>query len=125
MREIKFRAWDKVEKRMRKNVGVIKHSKGTYGILPGWCGNCPEVKWLEPESHEFMQFTGLHDKNGKDIYEGDIIKIHTHWSRKFEGKIEVVEMCDIFCSGDYTPREKDVEVIGNIYENPDLIKHDN
>ena len=83
---------------------------------------------MQPFCKDLMQFTSLLDKKGKDIYEGDIVNYDT---AGFSGGLNgVVEWKD---SGFYIARhiplsqiiEKfkgDCEVIGNIYENPDLLK---
>lgn len=99
MREIKFRAWNKKENRMFK-VGQI------------------EFDYLEQgryEDIEFMQYTGLKDKNGKEIYEGDIV------NQEGLDTNSVVE----YRGAQFTYGERlafpNVIVVGNIYENPELL----
>lgn len=75
------------------------------------------------------QFTGLKDKNGNDIFEGDVCKKERHkelyeivfykssWAVKSEDENAIWHQ--EFCNG---ARAYDIEIIGNIYENPDLLK---
>lgn len=109
MREIKFRAWDKENKIM---VGVDLIGEHVLKITDG--------EWESIDDFEVMQFTSLKDKNGKEIYEGDIYKAKMHvvkTGRTIES-IEVVK--DI--RGDNVYYYDEVEVIGNIYEHPHLLE---
>lgn len=68
---------------------------------------------IKPET--VGQFTGLHDKNGKEIYEGDIIKGETrNFTVKFEEGMFTTDVGKFILHGDY-------EIIGNIHQNPELL----
>lgn len=104
-RILKFRAWDKLQKKMRTSFAVHNESGHPFTIHKGH----------EFYQHEWivMQFTGLLDKSGVEIYEGDIIKDHTNGA--------VIEVTfDPRLLSILTTFDNIREVIGNIYENPDL-----
>ena len=115
MREIKFRAWDVKYKRMSL-VSSIDFKKNLI-YTTWWEENKKRLK--KDKTNEIsdlvlMQFTGLKDKNGKEIYEGDIVKGEVE-NNKF---ISVVE----FQNGGFSINTLwEPEVIGNIFENPELI----
>jgi len=108
MREIKFRAWDVQAKAWLLLTGLILEEDGSVEQITGY---------------KLMQFTGLHDKNGKEIWEGDIV--HVERSCGLYPRNEVVKMPDIyvynFDDGGFA-EGNEYEVIGNIYESPDLLK---
>lgn len=130
MREIKFRAWDKKDKKMRlvAQIDFECFTKEKYRLLGnGW-------RYKNKDRTELMQFTGLKDKNGTEIYEGDILQItRSHYQRKRgEGiwgtkekrtiKAQMVirnYIVDIFHLVDFQRQGEKWEVIGNIYENPE------
>ena len=134
MRPIKFRAWDKEDEAMCE-VDVIGFSEGAVTI------SNENVKYyhLGINEIELMQSTGLLDKNGVEIYEGDVVKWGhlNQWSReqphriaevKFDPDIQFHSQVGVFNFGSFAYRdttETDLEVIGNIYENSELLEEQN
>lgn len=121
MREIKFRCWDKENKEML-DVEYLHWDDctGEFSIRTTMYSD-----YFGPSDMILMQYTGLKDKNGKEIYEGDIVKgmfygfpmpeydyiFQIYWDEKEKGF-----MANYFESSE-------CEVIGNIYENPELLEH--
>lgn len=146
MREIKFRAWDSRTKEM---IYETTNSYLSFRCVNGevsWCfdgtiNSTSRPVWDITDYVIPMQYTGLLDKNGKEIYEGDIIKSdenaiskvecvvawsdYGHWgvhptdSRFFNGKLGDMVRSH---SGGHKPKDGvSGYVIGNIYENPELL----
>lgn len=111
MREIKFRAWDKDKKEIREVTGINWYDEYL------WVDETPmSGDKLPIEGTPLMQFTGLLDKNGREIYEGDIVK-NDKWNGIGNG---IVQWDKIGWGCDYYFLTKG-EIIGNIYENPELL----
>lgn len=117
-RIIKFRAWDKPHGHMTE-VDVMRFNLN--GEFRGIETHTSEISETPYGAHDIvlMQFTGLHDKNGKEIYEGDVVRYRTEL-----GKVMEVKYPDCFDGESdwsiYLPANW--EVIGNIYENSDLLE---
>ena len=115
MRPLKFRAWNGEN---MEYGGFVIHAGGKI------INNAPELCRVKEDS-PVMQFTGLTDKNGKEIYEGDILKICRHWDSSMM-RPQTVEFVDgkfyPFGTGDWEPDMDEVEVVGNIHETPELLE---
>ena len=124
MREIKFRAWDKESKSMYNNISDISFADKSIIADFGM-----ELIW--DDDIILMQFTGIKDKEGKEIYEGDIIKpdlevvYSTNYMNKFTGYFLKQNTNNKKLPYRLLPiLGRDLEVIGNIYENKGLLKGD-
>ena len=115
-REIKFRAWALYSREMFFPSDEFFLSEGKLDPIPNTI---------------LMQYTGLKDKNGKEIYEGDIVdaQIGNEYGSWSSQQVSVVWHQDATCFAIKHPTEdlhasigRDVVIIGNIYENPELLK---
>jgi uncharacterized phage protein (TIGR01671 family) len=114
-REIKFRAWR--ENKMHYNITTAHYEHNAMSGSGGDLWDFAEwMKWSK-----VMQYTGLKDKNGVEIYEGDILK-HNHKVQQVESKLDWNCGCCGFVYGYYIEDPNDIEVIGNIFENSELLK---
>lgn len=125
----KYRAWNK-----EKKIMCYKHEDEEQNWFDGVC--CSDVEMINSRlnsdlsAYEYMQYIGVDDKNGKEIYEDDIVLSD-------DGKVGQVQWFEehlafmIWCGTDnkvYFAYENDfskIEVIGNVYENADLLKGEN
>ena len=141
MRDIKFRAWDKQNRVMcqasSKRMSPINTTTSLSSVA-------------ESNGYDLMQYTGLKDKNGVEVYEGDIVIMHTEWAGSYYGEDEggehenkgvvaivpskgvMINRCMKRNIIEWDEGWKKTwavnvrgyrsEVIGNIYENPELLE---
>ena len=124
MREIKFRAWHKGKKIIGEVFGIdILHKEIFFSNEDVDCYEHSDFKDIE-----LMQYTGLYDKKGKEIYEGDIVKLRANHGI---GVIKYSDEWGAFIVEYIKPRplavlgmnyyKEDIEILGNIYENSELL----
>lgn len=133
MRTIKFRAWEKYDKDYAEEIG--EPGKMHFGDAWGENQEVQEKRTIviagiyhdsswDWDDFTVMQFTGLQDKNGKEIYEGDIFQDEE------DSVYNAVEWDEFHCGwttsqwfiGKDMHELERMEIIGNIYENPNLLK---
>lgn len=119
MRPIEFRAWDKIDGVMRDWGNLCSHRYGAKG----------ETIFSDPQ-YILMQYTGLKDRNGVDVFEGDILRASIYCDEdaqilavKYAGSGFIIEYkdaeADYFMLSDFPGS---IEVIGNIWEHPERLK---
>ena len=132
MREIKFRAWHFRDKKMTGPFDFHDYAE-SYALFEEFDSSglvYPEPREFKEGRAVLLQYTGLKDKNGKEIFEGDIVRVPGGYS----GDYLVKEHNEVIAFGDegWWPEmafkgmpdhmwPKNVEVIGNIYENQELL----
>lgn len=140
MREIKFRGWDKEKKEMVYVLDMMFLFEDIKGIWVSGYDSINIDHEIFPENLELMQYTGMKDRHGREIYEGDIVKIpagyggdrfykeciavieyeeHGFYPRNIHDEFDHDEFGILYQDGFY--HWKLFEVIGNIYENKDLL----
>ena len=125
-----FRAWaidhpnsttDSIKKRMFYNVCLEYSDSKWFLMVRGMQRSEDEDRYWFGFDTKLMQYTGLKDKNGVKIYEGDVVK-----AAKASGRVRYLSGTYCVGEGDHPYMlhavVKDCQVIGNIYENPELVK---
>ena len=121
MREIKFRAWDKENEKMMKvsslhleNKEISVKENGTFRLF---------------RMQDLMQFTGVKDKNGKEIYENDLISCNKYKNIVvffengcFKVKYSKNDTTNVTCTLDTFLEKYKCKISGNVYENKNLLE---
>ena len=135
MREIKFRAWIKEDKKM-ENVKTMDFTDKTIRCLKkNEFINAYLLRRVSFDNVELMRYTGLKDKNGKEIYDGDIVLVElcgtSTWYKTVVEFKEGAFIASLIDREDYIYifnrgfDSNDFEILGNVYENPELLEENN
>lgn len=128
----KFRAWDSAKKEMFKDTFAITESGQVVVVEQEFVTSTPDYIFVE--HLVIMQSTGLKDKNGKEIFEGDVVRMRNPRDRRQIGMFQVVRVANSPILGLldkkltteifnlYEHMRNYYEIIGNIYENPELLE---
>lgn len=139
MREIKFRIFRRRDEKMfykpvecdgsdGGGVCFVYHDEDSI-YTDSWQVIVEGLKDIQgDDNYALMQYTGLKDKNGKEIYEGDVVELQVkHWSYDWKNPraVEFENGCfRPWGTGDWEYPPGKYKVIGNIYENPELLNED-
>lgn len=132
-REIKFRVWDEVNKEFIPNNFYeicLQSGSHSFGRMLNVWKNYQQGEYFYEPNQKLNQFTGLKDKNGKEIYEGDIIQYRQHYfnicpekQMSYPLKTKMVKWrADRWNVFETNAGESEIEIIGNIFENPELLE---
>jgi len=125
MREIKFRAWDKVNTEFIPSEGYAICDGDVMGLRYGY-----EMEDVLTDQIELMQYTGLKDMNGVDIYENDIVKSNYKYAQPKISQI-IMEDGNSYIAGEdlatgnemlVSDHIDEIEVIGNVHTNLELLE---
>jgi uncharacterized phage protein (TIGR01671 family) len=131
-REIKLRAWYKKHNKIYHYVEHVTYPDGSSGT--GCIGYLEGERMFSPDDNEveLLQYTGLKDCAGKEIYEGDILGMENatakvvFWGRPPEFGLDFSHNEDEWCEDwNLTDDCEAMEIIGNIYEHPELLNRSN
>lgn len=134
MNNLKFRAWDT----MRKEISSVRGVRWGRGRIVVDCANGHRIRTVPLKEVKIMQYTGLKDKNGKEIFEGDIVEFtdkivgspiicNGYVTKNIEGKFIIEPIEDYNDIGYWTlfwtiMNDSSLKITGNIYEDPELLK---
>lgn len=134
-REIKFRCWNTASECMYPNEDFALTMDGDELQLMPQCEHYDKPYLPNAGNMIYMQYTGLKDKNGKEIYEGDVVRTEqfdalalVEWTDFLAQFSVMIRNYDSDDPDDFTfesegiDPNKEVEVVGNIYESPKLLE---